>query len=308
MRTICLILVVSSSVPLLAAADAKDSGTRTVREALWVWGNPEMAEEGKHSLATFAQAGPAERAELLGVPNIAMAGPGLPRNDEVAFALTAEVAHAPRLVWEIGCDDEAGGPPFEYEETVARIARVADKYPQLEGVLLDDMSSQKVARGFKPEHIRSLKSLLVEACPQVKVWGVVYTMNLSIPDIDDYLRELDIINLWVWHAKDLVDLEQHVVRIEDKYPDKPIVLGLYLYDYGDGRGMPLASLDMQCSVALKLLHEKRLQDLVLLTITNDEQAVTQAAEWVAEVGGDPIGKPSALERSDAPTGILKPAP
>ncbi|MBN2309104.1 MAG: exo-alpha-sialidase [Candidatus Hydrogenedentes bacterium] len=248
-----------------------------------------MTEEGGHGAATFAEAGPAERARLLGVPNIVMAGYGLPRNDDEALQLAERVGHAPRLVWEVACDDEDGGPPYAYGETVARVAMIAEKYPQTEGVLLDDMTSQMIPRGFKPEHIRGLKTLLLESCPQVKVWGVVYTMNLDVPDLEDYIRELDVINLWVWHAKDLADLEPNIRRLEEAFPDKPIVLGLYLYDYGDGRPMPLDVHRRQCAMALRLLQAGRIQDIVFLTITNDEEAVRQTARWVREIAARPLG-------------------
>ncbi|MCP4640898.1 MAG: hypothetical protein GY851_10715 [bacterium] len=261
---------------------------RLVHDALWVWGNPEMAEEGDHSEATFAQAGPAERAAILGVPNIAMAGLGLPRDDEKAFARTAEVAHAPRLVWEIGGDDTSGKPSFEYSESIARVARVAKQYPQVEGVLLDDMTSVKIDQGFKPQHLRAVREELASQCPTVKLWGVVYTMNLTIPGIEDYIRELDVIHLWVWHAKDLVDVERHVLDLRGEFPDKPIVLGLYLYDFGDGRRMPLDVHQQQCERALDLLNGGHIRDLVFLTIENDEETVRQTAAWVQEVESRPI--------------------
>ena len=72
----------------------------TVRDILWVWGNPEMVTPGKHTLSTFAQAGPAERAELLDVPNIIMAGHGLPNDDAEGERLTKEVSGFKRLVWD----------------------------------------------------------------------------------------------------------------------------------------------------------------------------------------------------------------
>jgi hypothetical protein len=191
-------------------------------------------------------------------------------------------------VWEIGGDPKDDGDSFEYGQSVARIARLAKRYPQLEGVLLDDMTSVKVDKGFKPAHIRALKEQLMAACPQVELWGVVYTMNLGIPNINDYLRELDVINLWVWHAKDLVELDEHVARLEETFPDKPIVLGVYLYDYGDGRRMPLDIHERQCATALRLLRAGRIRDMVFLTITNDEDAVRQTTDWVQQVAGTPL--------------------
>jgi len=276
-------------------AFAEEAGeVPTIRDLLWVWGNPEMAEPGPHTLATFAEASPAERAKLLDVPNIAMAGLGLPRDEAEALALTAEVAHAPRLIWEIGCDDENDGPPFEYAQTVARVAKIAQSYPQVEGVLLDDMSSVKISRGFKPEHVAGLRALLHKQCPQIKVWGVLYTMNYDIPDIDDYIRELDGINLWVWHATDLGKIEESVAYLEQRFPEKPIILGLYLFDYGNGKPMTPEQFDQQCAIALKLAHANRIEGMVFLTINNDPVIVERAAQWVRRVGAQKVGSPEEI--------------
>lgn len=276
------------------AADAQALAEgRTIRELLWVWGNAEMAEPGPHGLGAFAQASPAERAQLLGVPNIAMAGNGLPRDEAAAMAQMAAVTHAPRLVWEIGCDEANGGPPFEYTQTVARLATVARACPQLEGALLDDMTSQMIGRGFQPGHLTALRTLLRAQCPQVKLWGVVYTMNLDIPNLDDYLRELDVITLWVWHATDLGQIEESVARLKERFPETTIVLGLYLYDYGNNRPMTAAQFEQQTATALRLAHAKRIEGMVFLTITNDAAIVGRAAEWVQRVGGQTVGSPEA---------------
>ena len=285
------VILVAAAHSLWAAAAETPEGKEPmrIRDLLWVWGNPEMAEDGPHSLATFAQAGPAERARLLGVPNIVMAGHGLPRDDAKAEELAQGVAHAPRLVWEVSTDDESGGPPFEYVETVARVQRLAATYPQIEGVLLDDMSTRKIDRGFKPEHIRQLRDLLAENADRIKVWGVLYTMSMDRERIYEYLKELDVINLWTWHARDIVDLEENVARCEQLFPDKPIVLGLYMYDYGAGRRIPLDLLEQQCATALELAHAGRVRGIVLLTITNDPEALTWTANWIQRVGDQKLG-------------------
>src|SRR5271157_5224522 len=95
----------------VAAAELGQVKPKVVRDLLWVGGNPEMGKPGLHTLATFASASPARRAELLGVPNAILAGQGIPNDDQQADALTREVAAAPRLVWEIAADG-SGGPPF----------------------------------------------------------------------------------------------------------------------------------------------------------------------------------------------------
>ncbi len=261
-----------------------------VRDLMWVWGNPEMTKEGEHTVATFADASPLQRARLLGVPNVIMAGLGLPDDNQQAQRLTQQVASAPRLVWEIAADNvptgQTGG--FVYEKRMAQVRKLVDEYPQIEGVLLDDMSSVGIDKGFKPEHIRHIRELLHGKYRSVKVWGVVYTMNLNRPNVNDYIRELDVINLWTWHAKDVVHLEKNVAHLKRLFPEKPVVVGLYLYDYGDGRRMPLDLLRQQCETALKLARAGHIQGIVFLTITNDPETVGWTANWVQRVGGQKL--------------------
>lgn len=267
------------------AAEAPEArGSTKVRDILWVWGNPEMATPGAHPLAAFAQAAPAERAALLGVPNVVMAGLGLPNDDAEAFVRTEQVAAAPRLVWEIAPDGAGDGRPFVYTETIARIRRLALEFPRIEGVLLDDMSTIAIDKGFKPEHIRGIRECLGEDHERIKVWGVLYTMNLDRPGIQDYLRELDVISLWTWHARDIVNLDENVARCAQLCPGKPIVLGLYLHDYGEGRPIPQDLLERQCAIALTLAKAGRIDGMVFLTIDNEPEALAWTANWIKQAG------------------------
>jgi hypothetical protein len=275
-----VVLGLIATCDFLVAADPP----RTVRDVMWAWGNPEMAKPGPHTLATFAEAGCAERAQMLGVPNIVMAGQGLPNDNAKADYLTKEVAGFKRLVWEITPDGTGLGPPFVYKDRMAQIRKLADKYPQIEGVLLDDMSTGKMDRGFKPEHIRHIRQQLGDEHPAVKIWGVVYSMSLDRPMMDECLKEVDVINLWIWKAADLVHLEKYIAHCERVAPRKSIVLGLYLWDYGDGRPMPLDLLKQQCETALELAHAGRIAGIVFLTINNDPKAVAWAADWIKRVG------------------------
>jgi len=263
-----------------------------IRDVLWVWGNPEMTQPGEQSLETFAEASPARRAALLGVPNIVMAGLGLPNDQAEADRLTAEVSHAPRLTWEISADGE-GGPPFVYKQRVTQVSRLVAKYPQIGSVLLDDMSTVQISKGLKAEDVRELRRLLREQCPGVKLAGAVYTMSLDDEGLAHYIRELDTIVLATWHARDVVGLERNVARCEREYPGREIVLCLYMYDYGEGRRMPREWLQEQCETALRLVHERRVQGIIFLTINDDPESVGWVADWVRRVGAQRIGEPGA---------------
>jgi hypothetical protein len=278
-----LVGIVAAAIVANDVCRATDA-PQTVRDVMWAWGNPEMTKPGPHTLATFAEASPAERAQLLGVPNIVMAGQGLPNDKARADTLTKEVADFKRLVWEVTPDGTGLGPQFVYKDRMAQIRTLHDQHPQIEGVLLDDMSTGKMNRGLKPEHLRHIREQLGDQYPAVKIWGAVYSMSLSRPLMNECLKEIDVISLWVWKAQDVVHMEEYVAHCERVAPGKPIVLGLYLWDYDGNRPMPLDFLKQQCETALRLAHAGRISGMVFLTINNDPKAVGWVADWIKRVG------------------------
>lgn len=287
----------------VAASQSRDgvpARPRVVRDLMWVWGIAATAGQGeKATPATFVAASPAERAELLDLDNIVMAGAGLPNDDGEADLLTGKVAQSKRLVWETRPDGDGIGPPFVYQQRMAQIRKLADKYPRIEGILLDDMSTGKIDRGFKPEHIRHIRSLLTGKYASIKVWGVVYSMSLDREGINDYLRELDVINLWVWHARDVVKLAEYVDRCRAVVPDTPIVVGLYLHDYGDGRSMPPELLRKQCETSLELAHAGRIQGMVFLTEQQATAQVQWTVDWIKRVGDQELAPAPPMVPVDA---------
>lgn len=304
-QVLSLVVLLSSAAHLalstqaMAEEAAPEAGPPCVLDRMWVWANPDMATPGEHTAASYAQAGSAERASILGLSNVVMASAGLPHDRDLAERWTAEVADAPRLVWEIMRDsyepeeDKKEVYAFDFKRRIDHLASLVKRYPQIEAVMVDDMTSVAVERGLKPEHMGNIKTLLKSRGLPLKLWGVLYTMNLSEEATDPIVREVDVISLWVWHAKDLVDLEKYITECEKRYPGKPIELGLYMYDYGGGRRMPLDVHQQQCETALKLLHQNRIEGITFLTIKNDAEVVQWTADWIKQVGKQELTTPSA---------------
>ncbi|MBN2292556.1 MAG: DUF1080 domain-containing protein, partial [Pirellulales bacterium] len=296
------LFVAVSAFQLSTYIDCPANATEHLKDIFWVWDTPRRATPGKHTLATFAQATGAEKAKMLGTPNIVMAGAGIPLDKKQADAWTEAVSHCPRIVWEICPDNEKEGiigPPFDYSKRIERVAGLVKKYPAVEAVLLDDMSSVGINHGFEPEHVKQIRKQLDKACPQVKIWGVLYSMNFNRDGVVPIVNETDVINLWVWHARDLPNLEKYVAHCEKTFPGKPIVLGLYLRDYGTNKRMTKENMEMQCETARKLAHAGRIKGVVFLTIDNDPEIAAWTADWIRRVGDEPLGKPSLEKQSAA---------
>jgi hypothetical protein len=295
--TICFAIHVGA---INAAGDGLGTPAK-VRDILWVWAIPGRGEQSAvpQTLASFGQASPARRMELLQVPNVIMAGSGIPNEQTLALAHTEAVQHADRIVWEILPDGEVDyHDKFQYEQRARQVCELAAKHPQIVGILLDDMTSVAVRNGFKPEHIRALKDQLARELIKVgrsptsadlETWGVVYTMNFDQKNIADYIEELDVINLWVWKPSELENLESSVEHCRKSFPGKSVVLGLYLYDYAYGRPMPAEIHQRQCETALKLVRAGKIDGIVFLTNDKDDNAIHEwTADWIKQVGNQAL--------------------
>jgi hypothetical protein len=287
-RLLGLVCVLVLHCRLGVAAD-KPTPARCIRDAIWVWGNPEMTIAGSRGPGEYAQASPARRAELLGTTNIILAGAGLPSDRELAARWTAEVADSRELIWEILPDGHTDWqPPYVFEQRIADVAPLVKRHPQITAVLVDDMTSVAASRGFRPEHLRAIKDTLQAHQLPLDLWGVVYTMNLDAPGVADLMAPLDVVLLAEWHAAEVLNLAKNVARARELAPDKPIVLGLYLHDYGGGRPIPQDLLELQFTTARQLLLEGAIAGIEITTIDNNESAVRWTAEWIRKHGDEPL--------------------
>lgn len=177
---------------------------------------------------------------------------------------------------------------------VAILRDLATRYPNLTGVYMDDFFNKSTADGpgtFSLNELDTLRRQLVVGTRRLNLWVVLYTHQIDMP-IERQLERIDIINLWTWHAKDLVDLDENLARVEEKYPGARISLGLYLYDYGDRREMPLELMQHQCERALAWLHEGRIESAALLGSYLCDlglETVEWTRDWIANVGDQQVG-------------------
>lgn len=280
---------------LLPAAPAPARAARLI-DILWVWGIPEgngAYEMGKGRMvptkdpAAFAQADAQSKAAILGVPNVLMAGDGIPDDLHRAEELSRGLAGLKRIGWELG-PDGGEGPPFVYTQKIAVLKKLRTEYPRIEAVSIDDMLTSQRKKGLKPEDIGTLRHQLQASVPGVKMWGIVYTMNLNDPALPEYLKSIDVINLWTWQAEEIRDLDRNFADAEKLASGKPIVLGLYLYDYGKHRRMPRELMQLQCEKALALAKQGRIRGIVFLAVNNDAEAVAWTRDWIRKVGNETL--------------------
>jgi len=118
----------------------------------------------------------------------------------------------------------------------------------------------------------------------------LYTHQLN-PAIGRHLDLCDLISFWSWTADDLAQLPENFAKYREIAPDKRTLLGIYMWDFGLGKPLPMDLMKMQCETALKWLREGEIEGMIFLASNicdMDIEAVEWAKKWIAEHGRETL--------------------
>lgn len=309
----------------MASEDA--TNRTTVRDRVWVWTNSEIPSAEDRMLSRFAQASPSQRARLLEIPNVVLGGFGMPNDMDAARAITREATDAERLVWKIAVDGELvtsgkqGKSPYAwYDQRMEQVRTLADEFPKIRGVIIDDLSTVGLKGGIQAEHIHHLRSLLPVPNDRIRIWGELYTKSLNDfilrPGGNDYgltdaVRALDVIVLTEWNAAELSQLAQNVAQCREVFPDHDLMMNIVLYDFDGHRRLPIRLLKYQCETSLQMLHAGTIQGIVITATINDPQAIGFTTDWLGSVRDQELASPAAagnVVTASAPDPATLPGP
>jgi len=154
----------------------------------------------------------------------------------------------------------------------------------------NDQPIKPVPAAMSVEQLRQLRKRLTVNGRKLDLGVVLYTTQLD-RRITPHLKHCDIVSLWTWRAVELANLEKNFARLQTLVPGKRILLGLYMWDFGTKKPMPVDLMKKQCELALKWLRQGRIEGMIFLA-TNicdlDLETVNWTRRWIAKVGGQPL--------------------
>jgi hypothetical protein len=100
------------------------------------------------------------------------------------------------------------------------------------GVYCDDLLGLMKQFKYGPKEFGHARSAIRDANPKLKLWSVVYTHELAQADFWTAMRpHIDVVTLWIWNSDDIGRMPEYVDQCRKLFPNKPIVMGVYLRDY-----------------------------------------------------------------------------
>ena len=231
-------------------------------DKLWNWGHL----EGSHNKITGldCQMTPEQYAEEYGIRNafvVSYGGNIQPPFDDFAkrFSSLREVK------WSVLGDASSPGPDAELGKTEDILA-VIDKVDNITGAIVDDFFSKKRMDRFTPEVLKKIKAAL--NAKGLDFWCVLYAHQLEL-DLEKYMDCFDGITFWLWTVPDHKEIESHLEKLFAIAKDKPVMLGVYVWDYSGIGARPLQTdiFEAQLSRYFDLLRKKKIEGIVFCSST-----------------------------------------
>ena len=143
---------------------------------------------------------------------------------------------------------------------------------------------------FPPEVLAKIKQKLNAA--NKDFWCVLYDYQLGL-NLEKYLECFDGITFWLWGCEKIKDMETYLKQLFALAKGKPVMLGMYLWDYVDVGKQPMDSalFEKQLQRYFGLLREKKIEGIVFCSSTvGDADLETNKIlkRYVAEYGDEEI--------------------
>lgn len=241
-----------------------------MKNKVWLWAHKEGMQNNRWGLKKESKISPFSACEYLGIENIIFVREfGKPEPEE--YEKYAEsFKKLEKVIWSIvgaGCSYEEGD--------IERVINLRKKYKNIVGAIMDDFFV-KEKPPFSLEEITQIKEKLNKN--GLELWTVIYQHQLNLP-VKEYLERFDLITYWIWQSEGINEVEECFDRFCKTIPDKRKALGIYMWDYGNNKEMPLDLFIKECEIGLKWLKEGKIEGIIFLASCIVDLGLS-TVEWV----------------------------
>ena len=256
-----------------------------------MWGHETGVYDGpgnKYQIPVSEPIGMAHACGYMGIPNVCSV-----RWETCGKAHLWQYRGMTRFGWIIGHN------PTTYAKLCPFAESLVPAYPNLTAFELDDFFDNKPEEmqldpkgGEKLvspatltlQELYDLKKRMKTLSHPVELRIVLYARQLK-PSIVPALSYADTVLLWTWNGADIAKLTDNYRLYRSMMPDKPTLLGIYMWDFGDKKPLELGFMKQQLDQALKWWKEREINGLIFHCtplVNKNLPAVEYCREWIAE--------------------------
>lgn len=231
-------------------------------DKLWNWGHL----EGSHNelLNMNCTMSPEDFAREYGIKNSFIVSYG--GNIQPPFAdLANRMSSLKEIKWSVLGDSSTPLPEDELGNT-EDIIDIISPESNITGGVVDDFFSPERMKRFTPEVLMKIKKRLNEN--GLDFWCVLYAHQLDL-DLEKYIECFDGVTLWIWECEQINDMENYLDKLFALVKDKPVMLGVYLWDYCEKVNGPMDEVlfEKQLKRYFEMLAQKKIEGVIFCSNT-----------------------------------------
>ena len=265
-----------------------------LRDRLWMWGHDSGVYDGAYgpyNIPLSIPIGMADAIKLMGIPNVCVIRSGIPFNGYIN-----QFKSVKRIAWAM-----AMGSNESYQTLKNYVFGLRDTMPNLTGYFLDDFfrfsgnsqSDNNSMKGAAPAALsmNELEQLYQETLDykrRLDLSVVLYTHQLH-PSIQPAMKYIDVVSLWIWDGNDIQKIDENFRKYRTLVPDKPTLLGIYMWDFGGKKELDQDFMIKQIDYAHRLYKEGQIEGMIFHCtplVNKNLKAVNYARDWISKHGGE----------------------
>lgn len=265
-----------------------------LRDRLWMWGHDSGDFDGANNLYNIPLSIPIsmpDAIKYMGIPNVCVI------RDRVPYGgYSDQFKSVKRIAWAM-----AMGSNASYHTLKNYVFSLRDTMPNLTGYFLDDFfhlsgtpqSGNNLAKGPAPAALsmEELKQLYKETLiykQRLDISVVLYTSQLYT-SIQPAMEFVDVVSLWIWDGDDIQKIDENFKKYRSLVPEKPTLLGIYMWDFGGKKELDQDFMVKQLDYAHRLYKEGQIEGLIFHCtplVNKNLKAVDYARDWIAKHGDE----------------------
>jgi hypothetical protein len=263
-----------------------------LRDRLWMWGHDPGVYDGPNGVYNIPLSPPMSMAEgikSMGIPNVCVIRSGTPDAE-----YRKQFHDVKRIAWNL-----SGGSNESYRALKDYVFGLRDTTPNLTGYYLDDFfrfgdkpafdknsETEPAPAALSMEEMRRLHEETIAYKRRLDLAIVLYTQQLC-PAVKPVMKHVDLVSLWIWSGIDIQKIDANFKKYRSLVPDKPTLLGIYMWDFGGKKELSKEFMAKQLDYALMLYKEGQIEGLIFhcTPLCNKGLvAVDYARDWIAKHG------------------------
>lgn len=223
--------------------------SNNLKDNIWLWGQTAGGHHKGYALPGENKMGPEEGLNFFGIKNLCRVKLAFETDqsflDEKSLGKNAEKI----CLSLIGA---GGGAEAIAKNDMADILNLAQKDNRIVAAVMDDFVSEERLKAYTPDVLAELRNKLHTTLHRkLELWSVIYEIDFKHP-IKSRAKEFDVTTFWTWKAENLNNIKENFKYIKDLTDGSRLMMGAYMFDYGNQKLMP----DYQMEMQLDFIAEK----------------------------------------------------